>query len=57
VPVVLIKADVCDLEPLLVKDGFRVLNRGIRPPFPAMGRQPKFHERFGEILRSAAIAP
>jgi hypothetical protein len=57
VPVILIKANVCDLlEPRLVKDGFRVLNRGIRPPFPAMGQQPKFHERFDEILRSAAIA-
>jgi hypothetical protein len=54
-PVVLIKANVCKvLEPRLVKDGFRVLNRGIRPPFPTY--QPdKFREDFNRILRSAAV--
>jgi hypothetical protein len=35
VPVILIKANVCKvLDPRLVKDGVRVLNHGIRPPFP-----------------------
>jgi hypothetical protein len=55
VSVVLIKATVCKvLEPRLVKDGFRVLNRGIRPPFPTY--QPdKFREDFNRILRSAAV--
>ena len=54
-PVVLIKANVCKvLEPRLVKDGFRVLNRGIRPPFPTY--QPDmFREDFNRILRSAAV--
>jgi hypothetical protein len=56
VPVVLIKANVCKvLEPRLKADGFDVLNRGIRPPFPTY--QPdKFRADFDRILRSAAVA-
>jgi len=57
VPLVLIKVNVVDvLEPRLKADGFRVLNDGIRPPFPGMGNQPKFHKRFEEILRRGGIA-
>jgi hypothetical protein len=55
VPVVLIKANVCELlEARLKADGFNVLNHGIRPPFPTY--QPdKFREDFNRILRSAAV--
>jgi hypothetical protein len=56
VPIIVIKAPLCDLlVPRLKADGFNVLNDKIRPPFPSTGQQPKFHERFDEILRSAAI--
>lgn len=38
IPVVLIKANVCEiLEPLLVDDGFNVLNKGQRVYFPSTG--------------------
>jgi hypothetical protein len=52
VPVVLIKANVCRLEPWLREDGFNVLNRGSVVYFPSNGRQKEFHEQFGMILKS-----
>lgn len=56
VPIILFKANVCDvLEPLLVADGFYVVNRGRRVYFPSTGRQPEFHEQFGEIREAAGI--
>lgn len=52
VPVALLKANVCEvLEPLLTKDGFRVLNRGRKVYLPMNGNQPQFHRVFGEILQ------
>jgi hypothetical protein len=54
VPLVLIKKNICKvLEPKLTRDGFRVLNRGCLIPFPASGRQKKFHEQFGAIIANA----
>ena len=53
VPVILIKANVCDLlEQRLKDDGFNVVNRGRRIAFPATGRQPDFHREFGAVLSS-----
>src|SRR5215203_4993689 len=47
VPVILIKANVCDLlEQRLKDDGFNVVNRGRRIAFPAFGKQPDFHREF-----------
>jgi hypothetical protein len=52
VPIVLVKANVCEvLEPLLTKDGFRVLNRGRKVYLPMNGNQPHFHRVFGETLQ------
>jgi len=51
VPVVLIKAYVCRiLEPLLLKDGFRVLNGGRAIYFPSNGRQTEFNNQFGAVV-------
>lgn len=51
IPVVLIKANVCRiLEPLLSKDGFRVLNNGNAIYFPSHGRQTDFKNQFGTVL-------
>jgi hypothetical protein len=51
VPLLLIKVNVCRLlEPLLVKDGFNVLNAGVRVPFPSTGHQRSFHEEIASIL-------
>jgi len=56
-PLILIKANVCRiLKPKLVQDGFNVLNRDELVPFPSTGQQPKFHERFGAILRSTEVS-
>jgi hypothetical protein len=55
VPVVLIKANVCELlEVRLMHDGFKVLNRGVRIPFPANGHQIRFREPFRAALALAA---
>lgn len=41
--VILVKANICELlEPLLVRNGFVVLNRGQKVPFPSTGNQNKF---------------
>lgn len=51
VPVVLVKVNVCDLlEPLLVADGFKVLNHGVRIPFPATGNQLQFRGKFAAVI-------
>ena len=53
VPVVLINANVCRiLEPLLLKDGFRVLNGGRAIYFPSNGRQTEFNNQFGDVVSS-----
>jgi hypothetical protein len=51
IPLVLIKANVCRiLDPLLSKDGFRVLNGGRLIYFPSNGRQPDFKKQFATVL-------
>jgi hypothetical protein len=53
-PVALIKVSVCKLlEPKLVADGFNIINRGRRIPFPANGHQRKFSDQFGSVMRAA----
>jgi hypothetical protein len=50
-PIVLIKANVCRiLEPLLSKDGFRVLNNGRAIYFPSNGRQTDFKNQFAAVV-------
>ena len=52
-PIVLVKRNICTLlEPRLVADGFRVINRGQRVPFPSHGWQHTFHQRVASILRT-----
>jgi hypothetical protein len=56
-PVVLIKVNVCELlEIRLMHDGFKVLNRGVKIPFPANGHQVRFRVPFGAALESAGIS-
>jgi hypothetical protein len=51
IPLVLIKANVCrTLEPLLLKDGFIVLNGGRAIYFPSHGQQTKFGKQFAACL-------
>jgi hypothetical protein len=51
IPLVLIKANVCRiLEPLLLKDGFSVLNGGRAIYFPSHGRQTEFKDQFSAVL-------
>lgn len=51
VPVLLIKMNICRcLEPLLTKDGYNVINRGVAVPFPCSGNQRKFAAAIEEIL-------
>jgi hypothetical protein len=55
IPLVLIKANVCrTLEPLLLNDGFTVLNSGRVIYFPSHGQQSKFKQQFAEVLCEAA---
>jgi hypothetical protein len=55
IPLVLIKANVCrTLEPLLLKDGFTVLNGGRAIYFPSNGRQTEFRKQFGDAVLSNA---
>jgi hypothetical protein len=57
-PVVLVKANVCELlEVRLLHDGFKVLNRGVKIPFPANGHQIRFREPFRTALAFADIRP
>jgi len=52
VPIILVKANVCRLlEPLLVHDGFNVLNCGRVVYFPSTGQQNAFSQQFGAILQ------
>ncbi len=56
VPLILIKANVCRfLEPKLVEDKFNVLNRGRDVYFPSNGRQTKFREQFGAIVKETGL--
>lgn len=51
IPLILIKANVCRiLEPLLSKDGFRVLNGGRAIYFPSHGRQTDFKNQFTAVV-------
>jgi hypothetical protein len=55
-PLVLIKVNVCELlEDRLKNDGFNVLNRGVKIPFPANGHQVRFRKPFRVALESAGI--
>jgi len=52
IPVLLIKKNICVLlEPLLVNDGFRVLNNGQVVPFPSSGQQGRFREIITSIIQ------
>ena len=54
VPILLIKANVCNIiEPLLLRDGFRVLNRGQKVYFPSTGHQHDFRMQVATILRDS----
>ena len=56
VPIILLKANVCRiLGPRLTADGFNVLNGSRLVYFPSTGRQGKFREQFGAILRSQGL--
>lgn len=49
--VVLVKANICEiLEPVLIRHGFPVLNRGKKIPFPSNGQQGRFREAVREVL-------
>ena len=53
-PLLLLKANVCRiLAPLLVRDGFNVLNRGRVVYFPSSGQQAAIHQQISAILRYA----
>jgi len=57
VPMILIKANVCELlDGRLTEAGFKVLNGGLRMPFPAFGQQPKFHAKFKQLLGLAGLS-
>jgi hypothetical protein len=48
---VLVKANVCELlEPVLAGNGFTVLNRGKKVPFPSTGNQNKFRNTVRPML-------
>ncbi len=56
VAIVLIKANVCRLlEPMLMKDGFKVINGGDLVFFPACGHQQEFQEQLATILERHPI--
>lgn len=56
VPIILIKANVCELlDDRLTADGFNVLNGGVRVAFPAFGQQPNFHAQFAPLVKSAGL--
>jgi hypothetical protein len=49
--VVLVKVNICELlEPALINEGFPVVNRGTRIPFPSNGQQGKFREMVRRVL-------
>jgi hypothetical protein len=49
--VVLVKANVCELlESALLSEGFPVVNRGVRIPFPSNGQQGRFREMVRGVL-------
>ena len=50
IPVILIKANVCKLEPRLKNDGFNLLNNGRLVYFPSTGRQRDFDRQFRQIM-------
>jgi hypothetical protein len=55
--IILIKANVCKLlDWRLTRDGFNVLNKGIIVPFPSHGQQPKFHQQFARLLKTAGLS-
>lgn len=48
--IVLVKANICDLEPKLKEAGFNILNGGVRIPFPATWHQNKFRSAIRAVL-------
>jgi hypothetical protein len=48
--VVLVKANVCNLERKLKGVGFNILNGGVRIPFPGTGNQGKFKSAIRAVL-------
>jgi hypothetical protein len=52
--IVLVKANVCDLEPKLKNAGFNVLNGGVKIPFPGTGNQGKFRAAARAALGTVA---
>jgi hypothetical protein len=55
--VVLVKANICEfLEPVLVRQGFLVLNRGEKIPFPSNGQQNRFRAAVRLVLGLGSVA-
>ena len=55
---VLVKANVCELlEPMLAGNGFTVLNRGKKVPFPSTGNQNKFRDTVRPMLGLTVVEP
>ena len=53
--IVLVKSNVCELlEPALISQGFPVVNRSRKIPFPSNGQQPKFRDRVRAVLSLAS---
>ncbi len=55
IPLILVKKNICLLEPRLAKKGFTVLNNGTMIPFPAFGHQKRFHEIVKKILSESNL--
>ena len=51
---VLVKANICDLEQKLKSAHFNVMNNGIRIPFPSNGRQGQFAANMRKTLNQMA---
>jgi len=56
VPIILVKKNICRLlEPLLVGDGFKVLNNGRMIPFPMHYHRPDFEQSVKELMSNLQI--
>ena len=54
VPIIMVKVNVCDvIDSRLTRDGFNVLNKGLRVYFPACGRQRTFREQAAKAVSSS----
>ncbi len=55
--VILVKANICELlEPLLIRSGFAVLNRGQKVPFPIDGASEEVPKRGPSSARSLSAS-